>query len=255
MVDHASARSWNNYGTTSLDSFNITKISFGRHNYQFVNDPTGVEGKVLRVFYPKGSRTPTSPGKRGGFGFYAQPLPLDLEVTLEYKVYFPKGFDFVKGGKLPGLYGGDSTCPDGKNSRKCVTTRYMWRTQGAGELYAYLPLDQNREYCELPPKSVCNPKYGDSLARGSFHFVPGTWHTLRQSLRMNDVGKQNGLIRVWSNGQLVINYDKAVFRTEEGIHNIGLVFHTFFGGADPSYRTPKNQYSYFKDFKMYNYIE
>ncbi|ORX81950.1 hypothetical protein K493DRAFT_320547 [Basidiobolus meristosporus CBS 931.73] len=247
-------RSWSNYGATNLTSFNISKVTFGRHNYRFVNDPDGNDGEVLRVFYPKGSRTPTSPGKQGGFGFYAEPLALNQEATLQYKVYFPKDFDFVKGGKLPGFYGGGSECPNGKNNRQCMTTRYMWRTHGYGEVYAYLPYDQNPEYCHIPPHSICNHRYGDSLGRGSFQFARGKWNTIRQSLRMNDVGKQNGLIQVWFNGKLVINYDKAVLRRSDDERIIGLVFHTFFGGSTPAYRTPKSQYSYFKDFEIYNYI-
>ena len=41
----------------------------------------------------------------------AQGLLVDADVkpsdvmTLTYNVRFPSGFDFVKGGKLPGLYG------------------------------------------------------------------------------------------------------------------------------------------------------
>jgi hypothetical protein len=40
-------------------------------------------------------------------GFYAVPMDLTnaKSVNLEYKVFFPSGFNFVKGGKLPGLYG------------------------------------------------------------------------------------------------------------------------------------------------------
>ncbi|KAJ2968209.1 hypothetical protein NUW54_g13286 [Trametes sanguinea] len=44
----------------------------------------------------------------GGFSFYApapraSTSPPPKEATLGYTVYFPAGFDFVKGGKLPGL--------------------------------------------------------------------------------------------------------------------------------------------------------
>ncbi|ORY01865.1 hypothetical protein K493DRAFT_277676 [Basidiobolus meristosporus CBS 931.73] len=244
---------WSSSGVTSLQPYKIQKISFGRNNYQFVSDPLHGKEKVLRVFYPKGSRTPSSPGKQGGLGFYAKPLSLKDEATLEYKVFFPRGFNFVKGGKLPGIYGGSPDCPNGNDKRKCFTTRFMFRTRGDGELYAYLPMNQASGYCNIKPRSVCNPSYGDSLGRGSFRFTTGKWHTLRQSIRLNKVGRQDGVLRVWVDGKLVINYRKAVFRNQPNVKNIGLIFHTFFGGSTPDYRTPVDQYSYFKDFKMFDH--
>ena len=77
----------------------------------------------LKVTYPRGSYSP-SHYPRGGADFYSTPSLMEWEgerkkrdvdkgmlrgannVTLEYSVYFPSDFDFVKGGKLPGLYGG-----------------------------------------------------------------------------------------------------------------------------------------------------
>lgn len=55
-------------------------------------------------------------------------------LHLRYYVRFSEGFDFVKGGKLPGLFGG--AIPDGTNG---FSVRYMWRTNGDGEAYAHLP--------------------------------------------------------------------------------------------------------------------
>lgn len=52
---------------------------------------------------------------------------------LEYEVYFPGSFDFVMGGKLPGMHGGNLQCsgyssvPNGNN---CFSTRLMWRENG-----------------------------------------------------------------------------------------------------------------------------
>lgn len=54
---------------------------------------------VLRVYYPAGSYKPSSTPV-GGIGFYASPLniPADANtVTFTYQVYFPSGYNFVKG--------------------------------------------------------------------------------------------------------------------------------------------------------------
>ncbi|KAK9767026.1 hypothetical protein K7432_003462 [Basidiobolus ranarum] len=242
---------WSSRGSSSLNNWGLVKISFGKQNYKFVRDPAGGTDMALQVFYPRGSRTPTSPGKQGGVGFYADPVQLQDKATLEYQVYFPKGFNFVQGGKLPGFYGGSGDCTrDSRDGNRCFSTRFMWRNGGEGEIYSYAPDKQASEYCNIPPDSVCNSQYGDSLARGSFKFTPGKWSTVRQSLRLNTVGKQDGVMKVWMDGQLVINYTQMVFRTKQNSRISGLLFHTFFGGASPSYRTPVDTYTYFKNVKL-----
>ena len=91
---------------------------------------------ALQLFYPQDSINPGN-SPQGGADFYATPLPLaDVSnVTLEYSVFFPSNFDWVLGGKLPGLYGGHMTCSGGDDATQCFSTRLMWRSGGAGELY------------------------------------------------------------------------------------------------------------------------
>lgn len=69
-------------------------------------DPAGGSDLVMQVEFPAGSYVP-SRNPVGGTGFYAQPIDIKNAsfVSLSYKVFFPLDFDFVKGGKLPGLYG------------------------------------------------------------------------------------------------------------------------------------------------------
>ena len=58
------------------------------------------------------------------------------------QLMFGSEFDFVKGGKLPGLYGGGTSCSGGAESERCFSTRFMWRRDGDGEVYGYLPNQQ-----------------------------------------------------------------------------------------------------------------
>jgi hypothetical protein len=66
------------------------------------------QGKTaMQAHYPKGSYN-FQHSPRGGFSWYGYgPAAVDLttarEVTLAYSVWFESGFDFVLGGKLPGL--------------------------------------------------------------------------------------------------------------------------------------------------------
>ena len=73
--------------------------------HDVVKAPDGVPS--IQSKYPKGSFKPSAT-PRGGISFYAPgPEDVDLttaaEATLSYSVLFEDGFDFVKGGKLPGL--------------------------------------------------------------------------------------------------------------------------------------------------------
>lgn len=91
-----------------------------------VRDPTKkTKDLVLRVVYPTKSINPES-STVGGLGFVAEPLKItksDKVVSFQYNVYFPKGFKFVRGGKLPGLYGGHGECTGGSSDNNCFTTR------------------------------------------------------------------------------------------------------------------------------------
>lgn len=145
-----------------LSSFNITKFAFGLDNIQILSggpapntipsaldasddlstttNPTAplwsTDENTMQVKFPAGSVNPSNT-PRGGADFYAAPLDLSKasNVTLEYSVFFPHDFDFVKGGKLPGLYGGHEGCSGGDDASDCWSTRMMWRKDGAGELY------------------------------------------------------------------------------------------------------------------------
>jgi len=144
---------------TDLSAFNITHFAAGRDNLEVVAGITlGVEDTIhvddtsswtlltnasamLRLFYPKDSINPAR-WPQGGSEFYAAPLDVSKasNVTFEYKVFFPSDFEWVKGGKLPGLYGGHTGCSGGNAALDCFSTRLMWRTGGAGELYLVSPV-------------------------------------------------------------------------------------------------------------------
>ncbi|KAG6883502.1 hypothetical protein C0993_005802 [Termitomyces sp. T159_Od127] len=90
----------------------------------------------LQLLYPAGS---INPARRpiGGAQFYAAPLDLTRarNVSLGYSAFFPADFDWVRGGKMPGLYGGRAGCSGGSAALDCWSTRLMWRSEGRGELY------------------------------------------------------------------------------------------------------------------------
>ncbi|KAF8626293.1 hypothetical protein AX15_004964 [Amanita polypyramis BW_CC] len=228
----------------------------------YTNSP---DGKLsMKVHFSSGSWAYKGPP--GGVSFYAPgPPSVDLttakEATFGYSVYFEDEFAFNKGGKLPGLYGGNSEseaigCSGGRRSSACFSARLMWRTAGAGELYTYLPpfteepFSANERQCHVPPLSRCNSVYGASVGRGSFHFVPGRWTTVSQRVRLNDIGTANGEIELFVNGQSVINVDGLILRDSPSGRLRGIQMQSFFGGSTSEWASPKDQNIYFSDFSV-----
>ena len=158
------------------------------------------------------------------------------EAWLSYRLRFPAGFDFVKGGKLPGLFGGTATSgrriPDGTNG---FSTRYMWRAGGRGEVYAYLPSSK---------------KHGTSLGRGAWRWPTGRWVQVVQHVRLNDPQGSDGVIDVWLAGKKVYTAAGLRFRSTDRLKIDGVFFSTFFGGGDRGWASPRDQYADFADVRM-----
>jgi hypothetical protein len=215
--------------------------SFGLDRGIVLPATEGAPGPVLRVTYPAGSASNRAAAEdgaaNGGVQAYLR-LPNGSvdQARLRYYVRFQPGFDFVKGGKLPGLYGGTVTSgghiPNGTNG---FSTRYMWRTGGAGEVYAYLPSSVD---------------HGTSLGRGSWQFTPGQWTPIEQEVRLNSPGQADGSVTVWVNGTQVFQQSGMVYRTTRSVKIDGLFFSTFFGGGDSSWASPSDQYAEFAAFSM-----
>jgi hypothetical protein len=149
---------------TDLSAFNVSAFPGGQRNMDIVNgipasasatslasdaastSPADLaaavltswdnSSSVLQLLYPENSINPGSK-PQGGAEFYATPLTIQSakNVSLEYSVFFPVDYDWVLGGKLPGLYGGHTGCSGGNNALTCFSTRLMWRPEGMGELY------------------------------------------------------------------------------------------------------------------------
>jgi hypothetical protein len=113
----------------------------------------------------------------------------------------------------------------------------MWRGEGAGELYTYLPpfTDQryaaNEKQCNVAPMSDCNPTYGASVGRGAFHFTAGAWTTVSQRVKLNDVGQANGELELFVNGVSVTKVDGLILRARATGKMRGIQAQTFFGGT------------------------
>lgn len=190
----------------------------------------GESGPFLRVAYPKGVV-----GPRGGGAQWLAPLPARHDqLFLDYRLRFAPGFDFMLGGKLPGLVGGTAnTGGNPPNGRDGFSARMMWREQGAVVQYVYHP-DQRGVW-------------GDDLAWDR-RFQPGRWHRVRHQLTLNRPGASDGRVRGWFDGELALDARGLRFRDTPELGIDQLYFSTFFGGNDGSWAPSRDEHVDFADF-------
>lgn len=191
------------------------------------------QGKCLKITY-----TPTSKGSDRVGG--SQRIPESWHYTLNYDVKFDQGFEFVKGGKLPGLAplkhitGCRSSVPEGWSARM------MWGRQGIVQPYFY---QQNRS-------SAC----GEGAKSAEPVFIPGKWHALSLRVYVNrDPRESNGSIQVYVDGRKVSENSGLRLRgdgSDDSLIN-KILFSTFHGGSDSSWSPSKTVYAYFDNFAVY----
>lgn len=133
---------------TSQWSLSKGHITNGASNLAFVSDPfpnspapgatvSNTSGPVLQVTYPSG----TYGSQNSGAQWYSLWNTTDgsqfESMMLSYELAFDSNFNWVQGGKLPGLRGGADVndCSGGAepNGTDCFSTRLMWRKNAAGE--------------------------------------------------------------------------------------------------------------------------
>lgn len=194
--------------------------------------------KALQVILLKGKLNATDGGASWRYRF---DKPFD-EFTIEYKVMLAKDFKYKRGGKLPGLCGG--TNPRGGtaniSAEQGFSARVMWRELGALEQYVYF-VNQD------PKKKHGTDLYWMKNGKPAC-IIPGLWYTFRTYIKMNTVGKDDGKIISWVDGEEVLNMDIAL-RNDRSLGIDSFQFVTYFGGNDESWYPEKDEEMYFKDIR------
>lgn len=212
-------------------------------------DSNGFQGgNSLRVKYPEGG---VGPGITGGqFPMVFRNMEgieegLYHEMYVRYYLKFEEGFDFNKGGKLPGLMGGGDSWgrsggnqPDGTNG---WTLRFMWRSDGKLVIYGYVPKSANGKWG--------NDKWGQDISC-NFKAEPGKWHCIEQYVNVGTPGKDDGKLKVWIDGIEQLNIDDMRFWNMENDFGPvgGIYFSTFHGGNSADWAPRKDSYAQFDGF-------
>ena len=187
-------------------------------------------GRSLRLKYPANT---FGPGAQAIQAWVALPKSYE-ELFVSYRIRFERGFDFVLGGKLPGLSGGKgNTGGEKPTGLDGWSGRMMWRAGGSAVQYVYHP-DQPRHWGQDFPYRR--------------NFSPGQWHTVEHRFVMNTPGEKDGVLQAWFDDDQVLDVDTLRFRDVNAFAIDQFYFSTFFGGDNDTWAPTRDQYITFDDF-------
>lgn len=212
------------------------------------------DGNAMKFNYPKGSWDPYLGG-----GQWLAPFEKGLEeVYFSYNVMFKPGFEWVLGGKLPGLGGGsnpgggmDLAWDDG------FSARVMWNKDGGGDgtMFFYVYHQGKTSY------------YGDVMQFPDAYWdvTDSTWfnHTVRVVINSIDEGKlswdphnagnYDGILEFFLDGKLVFSRSGLCFRNTKDIWVDTRHITSFFGGGDDAWGAARDEWVLFDDTYVYTY--
>jgi hypothetical protein len=192
--------------------------------------------RALKVCYKKNNFGPF-PGSNWSVPFQKK----SDYARLSYEVYIPEDFDFVKGGKLPGLAGGRANMGGDKPAgNDGWSVRFMFKEEGAICAYLY--------YVDMPDRFGEKKflKVNGILSK----FIKGSWNRIELEVRMNQPGLTDGFIRCGLNGATGLECDDIRFRLSERLGADQMLFSTFFGGGDASWAPSRDAWLLFGNFKL-----
>ncbi|MFK7736824.1 MAG: polysaccharide lyase [Pirellulaceae bacterium] len=211
-------------------------------------------GASLAVTFPKGGV-----GTKDGGAQWKLELPGPYTmVRLRYLVKFGSGFDFVRGGKLPGLAGG--TAPTGNRTAdgyNGFSTRLMWRTPFEGTPGDPRQCTANMLTYSKHPGSGFDGEgrdedddYWTDKKGELIEIQSGRWYRVTQLVKMNSDGRSNGRMKCWLNGKLALDKRGIEFRKTRDFGVDVFYFSTFFGGGSEEWAPSKDEVIYFDEFDI-----
>jgi hypothetical protein len=153
--------------------------------------------------------------------FVDHTLPAPHGMYFRYYVRFPKGFEFGRGGRLPGFFG--TIVKDEvrtETDRNGFATRLAWRKGGEGLVYANTARADHRV---------------DTVGKRSWYWETGRWTCVEQLLRLNFEPLTNGTIMIWIDGNLVHADPKFNPRISSKLRIGGMLLTATFGDGDRSF--------------------
>ena len=163
-----------------------------------------------------GSVTPFTGGTR--FPWQPRAMQGKTSACLSYSVLLPADFDFHRGGVLPGISGAEE-----KDQGDRFAVPFAWRSKDGGK-------EGGGVTVRITENGVAR---GLPVERQPFEFPRGRWVKLEQEVVLNTPKMEDGTLRVWVDGALIVDRRDVAYRTKPGLA-IGGVSVEVFRGTGPS---------------------
>ena len=200
---------------------------------------------VVTAVYPRGSGAPNGGPSAFGAKLFSKPMFPAEEAELHYQMKPEAGFDWARGGKLPGLFMGKGVACGGKRCDTASSARLMWQKDGSVIGYLYTMLGTKNA-------DLKHGKYGAGVFNNQgLMLKPGDWNDIRVRVKLNTIDS-NGRPRSDGEFQLTVNgksltMDGIQWRTTDKTKITAGYIVSAFGGPEES---PKTQSTQFKGFEV-----
>lgn len=176
-------------GRSGLDAWGLLE------NVRVERSSDAPTGSSLRVSFAP-FKDQSTEQNRSGIGFVWQPSRIAKagSACLSYSVFFPAGFDFRPAGYLPGLVstsGASAVDPD--QLYDGFAARIGWKNGGAAGIEVREP--GTRGYWQG--------------SANDFQWPTGRWLKIEQEIGLTRSGGTTGLLRMWVDGRLRVQNDRA----------------------------------------------
>lgn len=223
--------------TDYFRDWNCPGWSMGLNNVNIVsgNEARNSQGQALRITLLKGASGCVTDKDCINWKPHIG-AQLD-SLYYSYWVKFPANFDFVRGGKLPGIGSFEPRVGGMKpNGNDGWSVRVMWDKDGKLGQYVYHP-DQPRNF-------------GEFFAWDMPPLEQDRWYQLKTLVRLNTPGKRDGVITSWLNGKLVLDKHDLRFRNGSDLKIERFLFAVFFGGTGAEWAPKRDTLLYLDDFNL-----
>ena len=214
---------------------------------------TGEDNQAMKWVYPKGSVGP----EQGGGQFEATFGTRADEIYMSYNLQFRPGFNWVLGGKLPGLKGGPQSYYTGVKKPAWddgFSNGLMW-----GHGY-FGPQDEGSIYFYTFFQDMYG-LYGDSFRWDNFRFQtdPARWYNITIRMVMNTVrndgsgGNFDGIMEGFVDGKLFVSKTGLRFRNVKTVHIDKMKIYSHFGGTGPEFGAARDEWLLLDDVCLFTY--
>ena len=197
--------------------------SWGVNENARVQNAEGLGNRsVIEVRFPNGSYGPRAKKPlKGGISYrwrHGRPEPMTA-ACLSYGLFLPGNFTFHSGGKLPGLFGRARPAAEAASTQtESFASRIGFSPTGVAGMVS------------LQPQS---PTSGPlAFKSGNWVLPTGRWLKIDQEVVFNKLGESDGIVRVWVDGDMLVDDRTIQFRKSQDLHIDGVMGDLYYDGED-----------------------